>query len=65
MGELTAVASVKRGVRGDLSDLEDSLESALVTFTSGAFLSWLDMIADSEDGRTKRKRSLIPKEEQV
>lgn len=44
MGELTDVASMKRGVLGDLSDLEDSPESVLVTCTCGALSSLPDML---------------------
>ena len=57
MGELTAVASVKRGVLGDLSDLEESPESVLVTCTCGAFLSSPDMLVMCE--RDDERRGLL------
>lgn len=50
MGELTDVASAKRGVLGDLSDREDSPELLLfgagVTSTPGTFLFSLAMTTE-------------------
>lgn len=63
MGELTEVASAKRGVRGDLRETLESPESlrlgAGVTVTSGAFLFSPAIVAVYANRSSNERRYLL------